>query len=39
MNAVWDSWVAPDETPARACVEAKLTSPKFDVEIAVIAAV
>ncbi len=39
MNAVWDAWVAPGETPGRACVEAKLASPKFDVEIAVIAAV
>ena len=39
MNAVWDAWVAPGETPGRACVEAKLVSPKFDVEIAVIAAV
>ncbi len=38
MNAVWDAWVMPGETPGRACVEAKLASPKFDVEIAVIAA-
>lgn len=39
VNAVWDAWVAPGETPGRACVEAKLASPKFDVEIAVIAAI
>lgn len=39
MNAVWDAWVAPGHTPGRACVEAKLASDRFDVEIAVIAAV
>lgn len=38
MNAVWDAWVAPGATPARACVEAKLATPQFTVEIAVIAA-
>jgi enamine deaminase RidA (YjgF/YER057c/UK114 family) len=38
MNAVWDSWVAPGNTPARATVEAKLAAPQFKVEIAVIAA-
>ena len=27
MNAVWDAWVAPGQTPARACVEAKLAAP------------
>jgi enamine deaminase RidA (YjgF/YER057c/UK114 family) len=39
MNAVWDAWVSPGNTPGRACVEARLASPKFNVEIAVIAAV
>ena len=39
MNAVWDAWVSPGNSPARACVEAKLASPDFTVEIAVIAAV
>lgn len=39
MNEVWDAWVVAGETPARACVEAKLASPNFTVEIAVIAAV
>jgi enamine deaminase RidA (YjgF/YER057c/UK114 family) len=39
MNAVWDAWVSPGNTPGRACVEAKLASPKFTVEIAVIAAI
>ena len=38
MNAVWDAWVAPGAAPARACVEAKLATPQFTVEIAVIAA-
>ena len=39
MNAIWDAWVVPDHPPGRACVEAKLAAPHFDVEIAVIAAV
>lgn len=38
MNAVWDAWVAPGHTPARACVEAKLASPDYHVEIMVRAA-
>src|SRR5579862_2160531 len=38
MNGVWDKWVSPGNTPARACVEAKLTKPGYKVEIAVIAA-
>jgi enamine deaminase RidA (YjgF/YER057c/UK114 family) len=38
MNAIWDAWVSAGNTPARACVEAKLAAPKFTVEIAVIAA-
>jgi len=39
MNAVWDAWVVPGETPARACVESRLAAPQFAVEIAVIAAI
>lgn len=39
MNAAWDVWVDPANPPARATVEAKLASPSFLVEIAVIAAV
>jgi enamine deaminase RidA (YjgF/YER057c/UK114 family) len=39
MNSVWDKWVAEGATPARATVEAKLASPAYTVEIAVIAAV
>lgn len=39
MNAVWDKWVSPGNTPARATVEARLASPQYKVEIAVIAAI
>jgi len=39
MNAAWDAWVAPGNTPARATVEAKLASPDYKVEIAAICAV
>jgi enamine deaminase RidA (YjgF/YER057c/UK114 family) len=39
MNAVWDAWVIPGQTPARATVEAKLASPQWAVEIMVEAAV
>ena len=38
MNAVWDSWVAPGCTPARATVQAQLAAPRFAVEIMVVAA-
>lgn len=38
MNAVWDAWVSPGNTPARACVEARLASPDYKVEIMVVAA-
>ena len=38
MNAVWDAWVSPGNTPCRACVESKLANPKFTVEIMVTAA-
>lgn len=39
LNAVWDAWVAPGNSPARACVEARLAAPQYVVEIAAIAAV
>ena len=29
MNAVWDAWVVPGHTPARATVEAKLATPDY----------
>lgn len=38
MNGVWDAWVAPGNPPARACVEARLASPQYTVEIMVTAA-
>ena len=38
MNAVWDAWVVPGKTPARATVEAHLNDPKMKVEIMVVAA-
>jgi len=38
MNKVWDAWVSPGNTPARATVQAQLASPAFKVEIMVIAA-
>ena len=39
MNGVWQSWVVPGETPARATVQsAHLASAEFKIEIAVIAA-
>ncbi|MFQ5993478.1 MAG: RidA family protein [Acidiferrobacterales bacterium] len=38
MNAEWDAWTTEGSAPARACVEAKLAFPRFDVEIAVVAA-
>jgi len=38
MNAVWERWVLPGQTPARATVEAKLAAPQYRVEIQVIAA-
>jgi enamine deaminase RidA (YjgF/YER057c/UK114 family) len=39
MNGVWQSWVVPGETPARATVvSANLASAEYRIEIAVIAA-
>jgi enamine deaminase RidA (YjgF/YER057c/UK114 family) len=38
MNAEWDAWVSPGNTPARATVEARLASPDYKVEIMVVAA-
>lgn len=39
MNEVWDAWVSPGHTPARATVEARLARPGLTVEIMVQAAV
>jgi len=38
MNAVWNAWVDEATAPARACVEARLASPQYKVEIMVTAA-
>src|SRR4029077_3451724 len=38
MNGVWDAWVSPGNTPARATVEVKLAAPRYNVEIMVTAA-
>jgi enamine deaminase RidA (YjgF/YER057c/UK114 family) len=38
MNAVWDGWVAPGHTPARATGSADLATPDYKVEIIVTAA-
>jgi enamine deaminase RidA (YjgF/YER057c/UK114 family) len=38
MNRVWEAWVSPGNTPARATTEAKLAAPQYTVEIMVIAA-
>ena len=38
MNAAWDAWVDPQNTPARATVQAQLANPKYQVEISVTAA-
>jgi enamine deaminase RidA (YjgF/YER057c/UK114 family) len=36
---VWDAWVVPGQTPARATVQARLNDPKMKVEIMVVAAI
>jgi enamine deaminase RidA (YjgF/YER057c/UK114 family) len=38
MNKVWDAWVTPGSTPARACIEALLQGPEKKIEIQVTAA-
>lgn len=38
MNGVWDGWVSPGNTPARATVQAALATPAYKVEIMVVAA-
>lgn len=39
MNAVWEAWVVPGQTPARATVQAALARPEWKIEIVVTAAV
>ena len=38
MNAAWEKWVLPGQTPARATIEAKLANPAYKVEIMCVAA-
>ena len=38
FNKVWDAWVVGGQTPARACIEARLQSPAKAIEIQVTAA-
>ena len=38
MNSVWEAWVVPGQTPARATIEAKLANPAYKVEIMCVAA-
>lgn len=37
MNGAWDAWVPEGNAPARACVESKLATPAYTVEIRVVA--
>jgi enamine deaminase RidA (YjgF/YER057c/UK114 family) len=39
MNAAWEAWIDPANTPARATSEAKLAAPKYKVEFTVTAAI
>lgn len=39
MNAVWEAWVVPGQTPPRATVQAALAKPQWKIEIVVTAAV
>jgi len=39
MNQVWDAWVSPGNTPARATVQSALARPGNLVEIMIVAAV
>ncbi|MDD5596950.1 MAG: RidA family protein [Victivallaceae bacterium] len=39
FNTVWNAWLNPGCAPARACVQAAMSSEKYLVEISVIAAV
>ena len=38
INEVWDAWVSPGNQPARACVESRLATTQFTVEVSIIAA-
>ena len=38
MNEVWDAWIKPGTSPARACGEAKLAKPGLKIEVTLVAA-
>lgn len=38
MNKVWEEWVSPGNTPARATVQARLADPAWKIEIVITAA-
>lgn len=38
MNVIYDKWITPGLPPTRACIEAKLASPKYKIEVRVVAA-
>ena len=38
MNAVYDAWVVPGDTPTRCCGKVELADPGYRVEVVVIAA-
>ncbi len=38
LNAVWDTWLDLENPPARACVEARMARPGYEVEMTAIAA-
>jgi enamine deaminase RidA (YjgF/YER057c/UK114 family) len=39
INAVWDAWVLPGNTPCRTTVQANLAAPQYAVEIGIVAAI
>lgn len=38
MNEVWDAWVAPEQAPPRATVQARLGDPDWKIEVVATAA-
>jgi enamine deaminase RidA (YjgF/YER057c/UK114 family) len=38
MNVVWEDWLPEDSAPVRACLQAKLSSPQYRIEVVLTAA-
>ena len=38
MNVVWENWLPVDSAPVRACLQAKLSSPQYRIELVLTAA-